>query len=118
MRQPPNHRRAVISGLRELADYLSLHRDIPVPLIVEIDYFPHGNTDAEKRAEVDRIAKILGVTPISTAAGQHYIASRPYGAIRYRAITVSTKDRKRWEAITSYSDNIKPDDEPPEHSTQ
>lgn len=118
MRQPPNHHRAVISGLRELADDLSLHRDVPVPLIVEIDYHPRGETDTEKRAEIDRIAKILGVEPEFAAEGEHYIATRRYGSVRYRAITVSEKALKNWDALLSYSRNIKSGDEPPEHTTQ
>lgn len=118
MRQPPNHRRAVISGLREFADDLSLHRDVPVPLIVEIDYHPRGDSDAEKRAEIDRIAKILGVEPEFAADGEHYIATRRYGVVRYRAITVSAEALNRWDALLSYSRNVKPDGEPPEHTTQ
>lgn len=113
MLQPPSHRRAVISGLREFADDLSMHRDIPVPLIIEIDYFPRAATDAEKRAEIDRIAKVLGIEPEFTAGGEHYAATRRYGVVHYKAVTISRDALRRWDALMSYSHSVTPDEEPP-----
>lgn len=113
MQLPPNHRRAVISGLRELADFLACNRDIPVPLVVEVDYHPRGETDEEKRAVIDHIAKILGTTPEKAAAGEHYMVRRRFGAVQYKAVTVSRRDMERWEALLSYSENVLPDNEPP-----
>lgn len=111
MRQPPNHRRAVIHGLRQLADELSQNRDIPVPLVIEVSYHPRGETDAEKHAEVDRIAKVLGVIPEFAAGAEHYRAVRRFGAVEYRAVTVSTKDLAQWEALMSYWPHFMPHDE-------
>lgn len=106
MRRPPNHRRSVIQGLRELADELSLNPGIPVPLVVEIGYHPRGASDEEKRAEVDRIAKLLGVTPEFSPSGDSYVATRRYGAVHYRAITIGAAEMARWNALMSYGPNI------------
>lgn len=118
MRYPPNHRTAVIQGLRELADELSVKRDLPVPLIVAIEYHPRGNNDAEKRHEIRRVAEILGVEPEFTAGGDHYEAVRMYGAVEYRALTVSAEAMARWDALMSYSDQVTPDNNPPENATK
>lgn len=118
MRQPPNHRRAVIHGLRELADELDHNRDIPVPLLVEISYHPRGGTDEEKRAEVDRIAKVLGVTAEFFAGREHYRAVRRFSAVEYRAVTISAKDLAQWNALMSYRPNLIPHDENPEGADQ
>lgn len=114
MNRPPNHRRAVITGLRELADLLSTHPDIPVPLVVEIGYHPRGESDTERRAEVDRIAKRLGVAPRYAADRQHYLAIRRFGGgtVHYRAVMISNEERARWDALMTYTRNITPDDTP------
>ena len=118
MRYPPNHRRAVIQGLRELADVLSVKRDLPVPLIVDITYHPRGDTDEEKRHEIRRVAEILNVEPEFTDSGQLYEAVRRYGAVEYRAITVSAESMARWDALMSYSDQVTPDSDAPEDPTK
>ncbi|MEV0398776.1 hypothetical protein [Actinoallomurus sp. NPDC050550] len=110
MRMSPNHRRAVIQGLRELADELAVNRDLPVPLIIEIDYHPHGANDTEIRAEINRIAELINVTPETSANGENYRAVRRFGPIQYKAVTVSAREMARWEALLTYSENVNPDD--------
>ena len=109
MHRPPNHRRAIITGLRQFADFLDLRPDIPLPLIVEISYHPLGRSDEEKRADIDAIAKFLGVTAVYEARGEHYAASRLFGSVLYRAVTVSTKAMDEWSARKSYEHNVQLD---------
>jgi hypothetical protein len=72
--------------LRQLADYLAEHPDLPVCIFgwdVNV-YPPHHASEAEGRAEVDRIAAILGVPVIDqTAEDGHYIARRSFGLVTY-----------------------------------
>ena len=102
---PPNHRIYVIRGLRMLAAQLSMNPDIPVPLIVEINYHPRGDTDEEKHAEIDRIGELLNVTPQRTPHG-HYYVIKQFDAVHFKAVTVPSWEMDRFRALSSYEENI------------
>jgi hypothetical protein len=108
MRQPPNDRIGVIQGLRELADFLAQHPDLPVPLITQISYCALGDTDAEEQAEIDKIAKLLDRTAEYTTAG-HYSVSRLFASVEYRAFTVPEHAMREYVAKNSYRDSIQID---------
>jgi hypothetical protein len=106
-------RAQTIVGLRQLADYLEDHPDLPVKEYgFDLTVYPDtdNDTDAAGRAEVDRIAGILDVTPTdNTPKGGHYIASKTFGRISYRAVHIPSRARARYNARNSYEHNIRLD---------
>jgi hypothetical protein len=85
-------RAELISGLRDLADYMESNPSLPAssPIVYA---FPPTATWAEMRAEINAAAAVLGVAA-RLAGGGHYVASRSFGPVEYRAV-----------AIPSVSDN-------------
>jgi len=70
------------------------------------------DSDAAGRAEVDRFAALLGVTPADdTASGGHYIAAKTFGRITYQYVHIPAC-RAVHEAWASYSSSVIPDDNP------
>lgn len=107
MELPPNERRAFIQNLWNLTEMLDRNPRIPIPLITEITYHPHGGSDDERRAEIDRIAEELGEEPKYTANGEHYAVTRYFGkSVRYEAVMISDRAMMQFNARMSYSDNF------------
>jgi hypothetical protein len=86
----PAGRDAFISGLRAVADYLQSTPDAPVPSYSPLHVFPQQRDWAEKCAEIDGIASLLGVTA-HPAYGGHYVASRYFGPVEYIAVAIPPK---------------------------
>ncbi|WP_169981732.1 hypothetical protein [Microbispora sp. H10836] len=106
-----NHRTATIAGLRALADFLEANPAVPVPRSsISITYFPDRADDAGMRAEIDRIAGLLGaeIDP-GRLPYSHYRTGLDFGPVRYEALAVLAAARARHEAVTSYEDCILPD---------
>jgi hypothetical protein len=97
MGEHDEHRQDAIRALRDLADFLDAHPDLPVPWV---DARPgHGleGTDEEKRAEVDRIAAILGVQAKMSESGAHYEAERDFGHhVIYRQTAITQAEMAAW----------------------
>ena len=104
------HRAKVIGGLRQLADWLDDHPDVPVcPFGWDLSIYPQFTDDADRAAEVDRIAAILGVDVTDqTQEGGHYIASRTFGLITYEAVYIPRRRRDACKALMSYSGCVDP----------
>jgi hypothetical protein len=88
-------RAAWVAGLRDLADFLAAHPDLPVPRVYctdVINVFPEGGTDAERRAGVDQAAGVLGVRAAETPGG-HYRASRSFGPLAYALVMIPRDDQ-------------------------
>lgn len=83
----PVVRAQFINGLRDLANFLSARFGYPVPDTADLLVFADGNSYAERRAVVDRLALVLGVIPADSLG--HYSADREFGPIRYRVVAVS-----------------------------
>ncbi|QSI46781.1 hypothetical protein [Thermobispora bispora] len=86
------HRRALITGLRDLASFLEANPAIPLPHgPVRVTYVPERGDDAEMRAEIDRIAALLKA-PIDSRllARGHYVTGRDFGPVRYEAVAIFT----------------------------
>jgi hypothetical protein len=100
-------RARMIVGLRTLADFLEDHPELPVPEYgSEVTVYPDG-TEAEQRAEIDRIAAILGVNPTdNTGRDGHYTAETTFGRITYRAVYIPSRVWARHHARNSYWTNI------------
>jgi hypothetical protein len=105
------HRADLIAGLHALADFLDTNPDLPVPefstdVMVHID-----GTDEEQRAEVDRVASLLGVAILDqTARGGHYKAVRSFGPVEYRCVAIPAAAMARHAAAQSYARSVTPDE--------
>jgi hypothetical protein len=110
----PSARHQIITGLRQLADYLHAHPDLPVSEHGwDLSDYTLRVSDDQGRADVDRIAAILGVTPADdTRGGGHYTAAKAFGPITYRYVHVPARRRAIHDAWSSYADSITPDDPP------
>jgi hypothetical protein len=87
----PAERAAIISGLRALADYLESTPEVPAPIYSTVYTFPPDGDWAAKRAEIDAIAAPLGVIAHRSAGG-HYLATRSFGPVEYRAVAIPRRD--------------------------
>jgi hypothetical protein len=86
----PTDRQKTIAGLRELADFLEAHPDVPISSYLSLQYSvdstlkSQGRTSyADRRAEVERVAGVLGVEASTT--GPRYLAERRFGGVTYVA---------------------------------
>jgi hypothetical protein len=87
-------RQAFIDGLRALADFLESNRGVPTPkYTTEVLVFPPFASDDDKRREIDLIASRIG-SGTETSRGGHYMASRRFGPVEYRAVAIPA-DRTR-----------------------
>ena len=95
-------REAAARGLRALADFLESHPDLPVPWQTDAPASVSGADDAAERAEVDRIAGILGVPAAANERGTHYDAERDFGGgVIYRATAITRAE------MESYTEHMK-----------
>jgi hypothetical protein len=86
----PSERTAFVSGLRNLADYLESNPEVPAPIYSDVLTFPPDGGWMVMRAEIDAIAARLGVIARETVGG-HYVATRSFGPIGYRAVAIPPK---------------------------
>ncbi|MBV9405188.1 MAG: hypothetical protein JO211_07575 [Acidobacteriaceae bacterium] len=85
----------LIAGLRALADFLEDHSDVPAPCWADVLIFPPDGTDDEMRAEIDTIAaRIEARATDEGSAHAHYVASRSFGPVEYRAVAIPRARRR------------------------
>jgi len=89
-----SERAALISGFRALADYLESNPGVPTPSYSDVLTFPPDGDCATMRAEIDAIAKRIGVEARETVRG-HYVAARSFGPIQYRAVAICEQYQER-----------------------
>ena len=100
----PHTRAEFITGLRNLADHLEAHPDIPVPAYgAEILVHANKGTDAAERAQIDHIAELLDAPATSDG---HYVTGRDFGPISYRAVHIPAAWDAEYKARHSYEPNI------------
>jgi hypothetical protein len=87
-------RLALISGLRELADFLEGNPDVPAPAYIDLLVFPPGVSDDEKRRETDVIASLIGSGTATFSSYRHYQTSRRFGPVEYRAVAIPADKNK------------------------
>jgi hypothetical protein len=99
----PDDRQQFVTGLRQLADYLAGHPDIPVPLYgttinLNLDGADHGG-----REQVNAIAQLMD-TPVLDNTGEygHYTTEKSFGDITYRAAAIPDAAMARYRAHDSY----------------
>ena len=106
------HRERILAGLVDLAAFLEANPDVPVPrfnwsLSIPLGVSVNGTTDLRQRAEIDRIAGLLGVAVLDESAnGGHYIARRHFGPVTYEAVHVPAQRMAEFDAMRSYETNI------------
>ena len=87
-------RQALISGLRELADFLETNPDVPAPAYTGVLVFPPSPSDEENRREVDVIAALIGSGTRTYSTHRHYATSRWFGPVEYRAVAIPADENK------------------------
>jgi hypothetical protein len=87
-------RQAVICGLRELADFLESNPDVPAPAYTDFLVFPSSASDDGKRREVDVIASLIGSGTVTSSSYRHYMTSRRFGPVEYRAVAIPVDENK------------------------
>jgi hypothetical protein len=92
----PTQRTALIGGLRTLADYLESNPEVPAPIFVDVLTFPSAGDWSAMHAEIDVIASRLTVIA-SDSYGGHYVASRFFGPVEYRAVAIPRRDNDESE---------------------
>ncbi|GAB2450879.1 hypothetical protein GCM10027187_18440 [Streptosporangium sandarakinum] len=101
-----DHRTDLARGLVSLAVFTLTHRDVPVPSVVTVTHYAKGS-DEEIRAEIDRIAALLGVaTDPGDADQNHYTTAVNFGPVTYQAVGILAAARTRHQAQTSHEDCI------------
>ena len=86
----------LITGLRDLADFLDQNPDVPVPWQTDLLVFPPEARDAEMFAAIDAIAELIGSTASDDGSPNgHYSAVRNFGPVQYRAVAIPRRARKK-----------------------
>ena len=108
-------RAQLLDGLRALADFLEIHPDVPTNSWVNVSYSVtaadtngEGDQDEAERAEVDRVAAVLGVTPTLNGSGSHYTAERSFGPVVYRATAITQQEMALHSAAVTYYGLVTP----------
>ncbi len=87
-------RQALISGFRELADFLEGNPEVPAPKYAYMLVFPPLASDAENRSEIDVIASRIGSGTEISSPRSHYVTSRQFGPVEYRAVAIPSDENK------------------------
>ena len=106
----PDARRAFITGLRDLADYLDQHPAVAIPAHGTEILLSAASADDGGCAQVDYFARQLGVrVENSLAYSGHYGAVRSFGPVGYRMTAISDAAMARYHAADSYHGCVIPD---------
>jgi hypothetical protein len=84
----PHERQELITGLRELADFLASNPDVPAPRFTNLHVFPPFASDSANRQEIDAIAALIGSGTETSSPHRHYTTSRIFGPVEYRAVAI------------------------------
>jgi hypothetical protein len=90
----PTQRQDLISGLRELADFLESNPEIPAPPEIIAYVFPPKAANAVMRREIDAIASHIGARTATRPECLHYVTSRSFGTVEYRAVAIPAEPVK------------------------
>jgi hypothetical protein len=106
----PATRSQYIAGLRELADFLDAHPNVPVPRYGTTITVNADSTDDGGKAQVDAASRQLGA-PVhdDTEDSGHYSTIRAFGRIGYDVVAISDAAMERHHAHYSYLGSVTPD---------
>ncbi|MGW2155011.1 hypothetical protein [Nonomuraea sp. NPDC001699] len=111
---PDGHRARLIEGLHALASYLEARPELPVPHASKVAVSVLFGTDEEKKAEIQRIARLIGSDLYLSDPDQgHYSAATCFGPVEYSVTAITDAGIARWDAWWSYRNSITPDPPPP-----
>jgi hypothetical protein len=83
----------LITGLRDLADFLEGRPEVPAPRWADLMVFPPAGTNSEMRQEIDDIAVLIGSGIDDQVPGyDHYTTSRSFGPVQYRAVAIPARN--------------------------
>ena len=105
-----DQRRRLIAGLRSLVTLLEIRPEVPTPTFTDLTVFPPRSTDDAMRAEVDRVASLLG-SEIDTESLDHghYKTALSFGPVEYKVVAILSAARARDAARRAYADAMTPD---------
>lgn len=86
----------LVAGLRGLADFLECNPAVPALKYATVYVFPPGEINAERRAEIDVIGSHIDTQAGETVPG-HYVASRFFGPVEYRAVAIDDETPENGE---------------------
>jgi hypothetical protein len=106
----PAVRAEFINGLRQLADFLDTHPDVPVPPYGTTIDVHAESTENGGKDEVNAVADQLGVPVLDdTAEGGHYRAMRDFSSVGYCAVAIPDASYQRYLADKTYWGCVTPD---------
>jgi hypothetical protein len=99
------------ASLRDLADFLDAHPDLPVPMYGTTITVNADGADDGGKTQVDAAAEQLG-TPIhdDIEDSGHYSTIRAFGRIGYDVVAISDASFARYLAHGSYYDCVAPNE--------
>ena len=84
-------RSRLITGLRDLADFLETRPEVPAPRWADVFVFPSSTTDDEMKHEIDAVAALIGSSvDDGTAEHLNYVTTRNFGPVQYRAVAIQS----------------------------
>lgn len=82
-------RKALINGLRGIAEFLEENPLVPAPESAEVMVFPDYFSPYSRQCEeIDMIALLIGSGTETTRTRGHYVTSRRFGPVEYRAVAI------------------------------
>jgi hypothetical protein len=99
MRATPEQRAEIITGLREVADFLDAHPELPVERHWGLSFstwIATGADDEAGTAMVDEAAAILGTEP---TGGSQYAVTRTFsGGVYYEVLRIASSEMSGYQA--------------------
>jgi hypothetical protein len=109
----PGQRPAYITGLRDLAGFLTQHPEIPVPEYGTEILLHAAATDDGGCTQVDTFARQTGGLLDDDLIGSgHYAATASFGPVGYRLVAISHAAIARHHASHSYYGSVTPEPDP------
>lgn len=105
----------IAAGLRELADFIQTHPDLPLPTYPTLQHCVRSeDADGQKSDEVgvatiQRIAAAMGVQAEVIGRARHHVMHAQFGAVGYDAFYVPDASYREHTARTSYEHNVQPE---------
>lgn len=102
------HRRAMIAGLRELADFLEANPLVPVPPHPHLTWSTGDLDDEAGVAYVRNLAATLDLKASHAITGHAQVA-RQFGPVRYGASHAARASMDAYRAALSYDGAVRPE---------
>jgi ribosomal protein S27AE len=105
----PSARERFITGLQDLAAYLTCNPDIPVPCYSRDITVLLDSTETGGIVQVREFARLLDAPVVDEIAhGGHYYAEKQFGPICYRLVAIPEDCMARHQALSTYAGCVQP----------